>query len=192
MKKFLVLTGPSAVGKSTVIKYLLNDSRFHLSISYTTRRPRPWEFNNVDYVFVSKEEFEMNLSEGFFLEHTCFSGNYYGTPDHIDKSDKVIVFDVDIRGYHFFKQQFPESFFCLVTADSNMIELRLKNRVRIQADEDATKDVKTRMSSIADFQEVTNLDSFNVIINNSGTVNESYLQVDTLIDKVVEHFNLDV
>ena len=75
MKKYLVISGPSGVGKSTILREVLKHPQFRFSTSYTTRARRPQETDGTDYHFVSKREFEEKLQEGFFLEYTVFSGN---------------------------------------------------------------------------------------------------------------------
>jgi len=79
--KLIVLTGPSGVGKGTLVKELL--SRYpdiYLSVSATTRSPRPGEINGQHYYFVSRSEFEEMITAGEFLEWAEFAGNCYGTP----------------------------------------------------------------------------------------------------------------
>jgi guanylate kinase len=76
-----VITGPSGVGKGTLIRRLLERvPGLELSVSATTRAPRPGERNGVDYHFLSEEEFERLAREGQLLEHATYSGNRYGTP----------------------------------------------------------------------------------------------------------------
>ena len=78
--KVFVITGPSGVGKGTLIELLLERlPELELSISATTREPRPGEVNGRDYHFLSPEEFRRRLEAGDFLEHASYSGNYYGT-----------------------------------------------------------------------------------------------------------------
>ena len=77
----VVISGPSGVGKDTLIQRLRElDSSLQYSISYTTRRPRQGEVDGVNYFFVSRERFEELIARGFFLEHATYNGNYYGTP----------------------------------------------------------------------------------------------------------------
>ena len=84
MKKglLIVFSGPSGVGKGTVISKLMEDDELKLtySISMTTRAPRNGETNGVNYFFVSKEEFNNAVNSGELLEHACFVDNLYGTP----------------------------------------------------------------------------------------------------------------
>ena len=76
----IVVSGPSGVGKGTVLKELMaeNDNIFY-SVSATTRAPREGEANGVEYHFVSKEQFEKNITEDKMLEYATYCGNYYGT-----------------------------------------------------------------------------------------------------------------
>ena len=79
----VVISGPSGVGKSTVISEVRNQrSNLTFSISYTTRQPRQGEENHVHYHFVDKETFESMIAQQAFLEYACYVGNYYGTPEH--------------------------------------------------------------------------------------------------------------
>ena len=78
--KVFVISGPSGVGKGTLIERLLERiPELELSISATTREPRPGEVDGRDYHFLSPEEFRRRLEAGDFLEHAGYSGNYYGT-----------------------------------------------------------------------------------------------------------------
>ena len=76
----LVLSSPSGAGKTTLSKKIQqSDSSFEISVSHTTRKPRPNEVDGVDYHFVSKEKFSLLLKERAFYEHAQIFGNFYGT-----------------------------------------------------------------------------------------------------------------
>ena len=76
----IVLSGPSGVGKSTVISKLLSERKdIYFSVSFTTRKPREGEVDGVNYNFVSREEFERMIEDGELLEYAEYVGNYYGT-----------------------------------------------------------------------------------------------------------------
>jgi guanylate kinase len=78
--RLIVISGPSGVGKDTVIKRLLElDHNLRYSVSCTTRPPRPGEVDGVDYAFVSRERFQHLIDEGVFLEYATYTGNLYGT-----------------------------------------------------------------------------------------------------------------
>ena len=99
----IVISGPSGVGKDTLIKRLLElDPNLRYSISYTTRRPRPGEVDGVNYLFVSRDEFERLIKEGAFLEYATYDGNLYGTPiaqlDAVRAAGHDIVLKIDVQG----------------------------------------------------------------------------------------------
>ena len=77
----VVVSGFSGAGKGTVMKALLNKyDNYALSVSATTRNPRPGEENGREYFFRTKEEFEQMIADDALIEHACYVGNYYGTP----------------------------------------------------------------------------------------------------------------
>lgn len=99
----VVISGPSGVGKSTVVRRLLHIApRLVMSISATTRPPRPGEKHNVDYQFVTAEEFFDREKKGRFLEWAKVHGHHYGTPvDFIEKTlkkNRIAVSEVDVQG----------------------------------------------------------------------------------------------
>ena len=76
-----IISGPAGSGKGTVVKELISaHSEIKLSVSATTRNPRPGEENGVHYFFISKDEFEGRIERGEILEYTTYCDNYYGTP----------------------------------------------------------------------------------------------------------------
>ena len=80
-KKLIILTGPSGVGKGTVVKEILGkEKKFWLSISATTREPREGEKDGENYYFLNQEKFKEMIEQNLFLEWAQFAGNYYGTP----------------------------------------------------------------------------------------------------------------
>ena len=99
----LVVSGPSGVGKSTVLK-ALRERRVNLkfSISCTTRPPRGTEKNGVEYYFLSREEFEKKIAENAFVEYACVFNNYYGTlkSEILDRAraGREVCLDIDIQG----------------------------------------------------------------------------------------------
>ena len=101
--KVFVITGPSGVGKGTLIERLLEQiPELELSISATTREPRPGEVDGRDYHFLSPEEFRRRLEAGDFLEHASYSGNYYGTlrsevEQRIESSHSVVL-EIEVQG----------------------------------------------------------------------------------------------
>ena len=99
----LVLSSPSGAGKTTLSKKIQqSDNSFEISVSHTTRDPRPNEVDGVDYHFVSNEKFQSLLKEGSFYEHAQIFGNYYGTSksaiNKITKNNHNVLFDIDWQG----------------------------------------------------------------------------------------------
>ena len=99
----IVLSGPSGVGKDSVLKLILKERKdLRLSISYTTRLPRSGEVDGVDYHFVSKQEFEKLIDNGEMLEYATYCGNYYGTRSfEIDKeleSGNSVILEIEVQG----------------------------------------------------------------------------------------------
>ena len=107
----LVITGPSGVGKGTLIRSLLEKRPdFRLSVSATTRPPRPGEHNGVDYHFLSKDEFEQRVQTGDFLEHAEYAGNRYGTlRSEIDRAHGPLVLEIEVQGARQVREALPEA-----------------------------------------------------------------------------------
>ena len=99
----LVLSSPSGAGKTTLSKKIQqSDNSFEISVSHTTRKPRPNEVDGLDYHFVSKEKFKSLLKENAFYEHAEIFGNYYGTSkasiNKITQKKHNVLFDIDWQG----------------------------------------------------------------------------------------------
>jgi guanylate kinase len=107
----LVVTGPSGVGKGTLIGRLLElRPDYRLSVSATTRAPREGEENGRDYHFLTEQEFERRLAAGDFLEHALYAGNYYGTlKQEVDRAGGNLVLEIEVEGARQVKQRLPEA-----------------------------------------------------------------------------------
>ncbi len=109
----LILSGPSGCGKSTLLKEVYKEiSDYYFSISTTTRSPRDGEVHGVDYLFVSKEEFENDIKNDDFLEYALVHGNYYGTslkPINTALNEgKLVIFDIDVQGHEIVRKKLSE------------------------------------------------------------------------------------
>lgn len=137
MKKqgiLVVVSGFAGTGKGTVMKELLSryDS-YALSISATTRAPRPGEIDGREYFFKTKEEFEQMIQENAFVEYACYVGNYYGTPKkYVEEqleAGKDVILEIEIQGALRIKEQFPEALLLFIAPPSaEVLKQRLVSR----------------------------------------------------------------
>ena len=133
-KKLIILTGPSGVGKGTIIKEILGkEKKFWLSISATTRDPREGEKNGENYYFLNQDKFKEMIERNLFLEWAQFAGNYYGTPlssvnEKIKKGFTVLL-EIEVEGARQIKNKFPNSLsIFLLPPDKDELERRIRNR----------------------------------------------------------------
>jgi len=130
----VVVSGPSGAGKGTVLNLVMEtDPRFVYSVSATTRAPREGEIDGVHYHFVTRETFEEYIREGALVEHTEYSGNYYGTlKSEIEgklEEGKNVILEIEVDGAMQIKSKFPDSvLIMLVTPDYKTLEARLRGR----------------------------------------------------------------
>ena len=112
--KLIVISGPSGAGKGTVIKQVLRrKDNVALSVSCTTRAPRPGEQEGVDYYYVSKEKFAQMIEEDGFLEYESFFDNSYGTPEEPVRKQLAqginVILEIDVKGVMNIKKKVPEA-----------------------------------------------------------------------------------
>ncbi len=132
--KLIVLTGPSGVGKGTLVKALLTrHPELYLSISATTRSPRETEVDGKDYYFLSKAAFETMIEENQLLEWAEYAGNYYGTPrakveEKIDQG-VIVLLEIEVIGAKAIKNSFPDALRLFILPPSlEELESRLRGR----------------------------------------------------------------
>jgi guanylate kinase len=132
--KLIVLTGPSGVGKGTLLRSLLDrHQELYLSISATTRSPRGAEVDGKDYYFVSRHEFEQKIQAGELLEWAEYAGNYYGTPrsavkERIDRGQWVIL-EIELEGARQVLKSFPDALSIFILPPSvDELERRIRGR----------------------------------------------------------------
>lgn len=119
----IVLSGPSGVGKSTVISDLLNERPdIHFSVSYTTRAPRVGEADGINYRFVTNEDFQGMIERGELLEYAQYVGHYYGTSlkviqDHLDAGTDVLL-EIDVQGAVTVRRKCPDAVLIFVIPPS--------------------------------------------------------------------------
>ena len=166
----IVISSPSGAGKTSICKKLLElDSELKPSISVTTRKPRNNETNGIDYIFISKEDFEKKISNSEFLEYANVFNNKYGTlasstMDLLNK-DYDVLFDIDWQG----TQQLSQNNNNILTIfilppDKNEIERRLKKR---ETENSENVDiVNERMSKFED--ELSHWKEYDYVVTNDN------------------------
>ncbi len=124
MSRLTVIAGPTAVGKGTVVQYMLSHfENVHLSVSATTRAPRPGEVDGRDYYFVTAEKFDEMIASGEMLEYAVVHGvNKYGTPktpvlEALARGEHVIL-EIDIQGARQVKRVMPEALLVFIKPPS--------------------------------------------------------------------------
>jgi guanylate kinase len=133
-----VITGPSGVGKGTLIKRLLERvPGLQLAVSATTREPRPREVNGVDYHFLSPEDFDRRVARGEFVEHAEYAGNRYGTlKSELSRPARAIVLELDVQGARQVREALPEATLVFIEPPSfEDLERRLAGRASDQPDQ---------------------------------------------------------
>jgi guanylate kinase len=119
-----VITGPSGVGKGTLIRGLRERvPELALSISATTRGPRPGEQDGVDYHFLTPQDFEARVARGDFVEHASYSGNRYGTlrselERHLDQGEPVVL-EIEVQGARQIREAMPQAIQVFIAPPSN-------------------------------------------------------------------------
>lgn len=119
----VVISGPSGVGKDTLIKSLLHlDHNLVYSVSGTTRQPRPREVPDQNYTFLTRDQFEDLVNKGAFLEHATYNGNLYGTfRDRVERArneGRDIVLKIEVQGAEQVREKMPEGVFIFLAPPS--------------------------------------------------------------------------
>jgi len=182
-KKVIVISGPSGVGKGSVITELLKRMpSLALTVSATTRQKRDGEINAKDYYFLSDSEFEKFIENDEFLEYCKVHVNYYGTlkseVKRIQDSDKNVLIEMDVQGAKKIKEKVPDAMFLFI-APPNMRELenRLRNR-NTEPEEIIQKRLNTAKLELQAIQ------GYNFVV-----INDSLMQTINEIEEIINNFN---
>ena len=129
----IVISGFSGVGKGTVVKRLVEDYGYSLSVSATTRAPREGEVDGKDYYFKSVEDFRSLIDYNGFIEWAQYVDNYYGTPrkfvEEEMKAGRDVILEIEVQGAMNIKSQYPDAILIFVAApDSESLRSRLMGR----------------------------------------------------------------
>lgn len=183
---FIVISGPSGVGKNTIADILVDKGYGIYSVSMTTRGIRDGEVDGRDYFFVSREEFDKNIEEDNFLEYAKYGDNYYGTLkryvfDNINNGTNVIAV-VDIQGGVNIENIFPEAVLIFIMPPSyEELEKRLRGRGT-----DGEEDILKRLEIAKKEMDFSSHYDY-VVINN--TVDETVNEITDIIDKELIKIN---
>lgn len=160
-----IVSAPSGAGKTSLVKALLKrDPAIHLSVSYTTRPPRPGETDGRDYHFVTRQRFEEMLADGEFLEHAEVYGNFYGTSKGSISRDLLaghdVLLEIDWQGAAQVRAHFPEAASIFILPPSfAALRTRLAGR-----GQDSDEVIERRLAAAA--HDVAHAGAFDYIIVN--------------------------
>ena len=174
-----IISAPSGAGKTSLVQALLNiNPQIDMSVSYTTRDPRPGEHDGKDYHFVSRETFLAMAKRGEFLESAEVYGNLYGTSQtwisHENTRGRDILLEIDWQGAAEIRRMFPECVSVFILPPSKQaLEDRLKKRGK---DNDAV--IAKRMASVR--EEVAHIAEFDYVIINDN-LNEALRELNAVV-----------
>ena len=177
----VILSSPSGAGKTTLVKLLSKNKKFHISVSHTTREPRPNEIVNKDYYFVNYEKFENLIKNEEFLEYAKVFNHFYGTTRTpvIEKLDKGtnVIFDIDWQGADQIKNKrlnYKLITFFILPPSKKVLFKRLSNR-----DMKDKLIVEERMKEFS--RDVLHWINYDYVIINDN-LDECYSKINSLID----------
>ena len=195
----VVISAPSGGGKGTILKELFaKDDNLVLSVSATTRSPRPGEEHGKQYYFLQKEEFEELISQGKMLEYAQYVGNYYGTPrEPVEQwmaQGKDVVLEIEVQGGAQIKKRMPGCVSIFILPPSmEVLEKRLRDR---GTEEDAT--VRKRLEKAR--EEIPHAKDYDYVVFNDRLEDavedlrailraekRKYHRNETAVERVLEH-----
>jgi len=176
----LVLSSPSGAGKTTISRAILRaEDNLAMSVSVTTRSPRPGEEHGKDYYFVAEAEYHRMVKAKELLEHAKVFDNYYGTPrDHVERelaAGRDVMFDIDWQGTQQLKASARDDLVSVFILPPSMKELERRLRGRAQDAEDV---MRKRMARAAD--EMSHWPEYDYVVVNQN-VDESIVQIKSIL-----------
>ena len=166
--KLIVFSAPSGAGKTSIVKYLIDQKELNLgfSISATSRKNREKEINGKDYYFLSVDDFKSKIKNNAFLEwEEVYPNSFYGTLnseiDRIWKLGKHVIFDIDVSGGLRIKRRYPEKTIAIFVKPPSVDELKIRLKTRKTESENK---INMRISKAS--AEMATADLFDIIIDN--------------------------
>lgn len=160
-----IVSGFSGVGKGTVVRKMVEEYGYALSISATTRQPRTGEEDGVSYFFITREEFEKRIAENDFFEYAQYVGNYYGTPKsfvmNMLEEGRDVILEIESEGAFKVKEQYPQALLIYMLPPSMK---ELKNRLVGRGTE--TEDVIAKRLKKAVESEMDRAEKYDFLIVN--------------------------
>ena len=173
----LIISGPSGSGKGTIVQELQKQCNLFVSISATTRAPRPGEVDGRSYYFLTREEFQQRLQAGGILEYNEYCGNYYGTPkkelEEQLSMGRDAVLEIDVNGASQVMKSYPTVSLFVLPPSWEVLEQRLRKR---GSEDDAT--IRSRLQEAK--RELQHAGAYDYLILN-GELQDAVDQVRAVI-----------
>jgi guanylate kinase len=188
-RKVIIFSAPSAAGKTTIVKHLIEKfACLDFSISATTRAPRPHETHGKDYYFLSLTDFEAQVSQGAFIEHEqVYQGLFYGTLhseiERIWSEGRIVLFDIDVEGGLNLKRYFGETALAVFVMPPSLevLEQRLRNRNTESPErlQERLQKAHYELTKVDDFDVVLVNDQLTVALEEAETLVANFLEIPT-------------
>lgn len=178
--KLIIISGPSGCGKGTVINKLLSSHKeLCLSVSMTTRKPRPGEKDGVHYHFTDSENFKFLIESKGLLEYTHYGENYYGTPvkpiEDAVKNGKSVILDIEVEGAHNVRSLGLDNVVSIFLVPPSFTELEARLRGRGTETEEQ---IKMRLERAE--QEMSHKDNYDYVVTN-GDLDVAVKEIENII-----------
>ncbi len=165
--RLVVVSGPSGVGKGTVLKHVLENEDYVYSVSATTRKAREGEKDGENYFFISRDKFENMIENDELVEYAEYNGNYYGTPkffvEQMLDQGKNVILEIEVNGAQQIKKKMPQAVFVFVAPESkDVLEQRLRSRAT-----EPEEVINSRLSIAQNEVKASNMYDF-IVVNKDG------------------------